>query len=329
MRMIKTCRIGHAYIFEGPSGVGKLDTAKAFAMSLICGNVKDGCACGDCKDCRMFQTGNHPDVRIVTNQLYDSSKKSTDILVDTVRSMKQEIYIKPYSAERKVYIVPNADTMNIFAQNSLLKVLEEPPDYCTIILIAENSNLFLPTVLSRAAIIKFFPLSKQEVLEYLKEQCPDISTEILHIAANTSGGSRTLALSLAKNDEANEIRSGVIDGLLNLLGRHRKSIYDMTLILKHNKDEKDFVFNVMQEFFKDLMFVKATGSTERITNIDKTSQMEQLADKISQKTPQKLLEILLKYVDYISKNISYAQIAQCISLELWEAINDRGYRSKI
>lgn len=103
----------------------------------------------------------------------------------------------------------------------------------------------------------------------------------------------------------------------------------MTLILKHNKDEKDFVFNVMQEFFKDLMFVKATGSTERITNIDKTSQMEQLADKISQKTPQKLLEILLKYVDYISKNISYAQIAQCISLELWEAINDRGYRSKI
>ncbi len=328
MRAAEADRVSHAYIFEGPEGVGKLDMAKAFAMTLLCSDAKEGCACGKCKDCSMFLSGNHPDVRVVTNQLYDSSKKSTDILVDTVRSMKREIYIKPYMAERKVYIVPKADTMNMFAQNSLLKVLEEPPQYCTIILVAENSNSFLPTILSRAPILKFFPLKANEVLEHLKRCCPDISDEVLQMTANMSGGSRSRALSLAESEEANEIRDNAVECITNLLGNRRKSIYDMTVFLKQNKDDSAFIINIMQEFFKDLMFVKS-GVADRITNLDKKEQLDKLASEITDKTPQRMLEILFKYNDYISKNISYAQIAQCISLELWEAINDRGYRSKI
>ncbi len=329
MRTVTSRRIGHAYIFEGPSGVGKLDMAKAFAMTLLCENTSDGCACGVCKSCSMFRSGNHPDVQVVTNQLYDSSKKSTDILVDTVRSMKQEIYIKPFSAERKVYIVPKADTMNMFAQNSLLKVLEEPPEYCTIILLAENSNSFLPTILSRAPVLKFFPLKPEDVFGYLEQNFPDTPDEILQMSANMSGGSLKRAKILLENDEANELRCGIIDCVVKLYGKSRKSIYDLSKYLKQNKDDAEFLFSVLQEFFHDVMLIKISGLVGRVTNADKMEQIEELADLVTEETPQRLLEILFKYNDYISKNISYAQIVQCMSLELWEAINDRGYRSKI
>ena len=147
VRSFEDGHVGHAYIFEGCRGIGRLSAAKAFAQLLMCENPADGEVCGRCKSCAMAESENHPDIQIVTNQLYDSTKKSADILVDTVRCMKRDIYIKPYCAERKIYIVPRADTMNVHAQNSLLKVLEEPPEYCTIILIAENSNQFLPTIL--------------------------------------------------------------------------------------------------------------------------------------------------------------------------------------
>ena len=86
-------RIGHAYIFEGPEGVGRLTMAKAFANLLVCTDINGGNVCQKCKACSMADSGNHPDIRIITNQLYDESKKSKDILVDTVRNMKQEIYI--------------------------------------------------------------------------------------------------------------------------------------------------------------------------------------------------------------------------------------------
>ena len=322
IQAVKSGHVGHAYIFEGPSGVGKLDLAKAFAMSLLCTAAENGCACGACKDCSQCLSGNHPDVQIVTNQLYDSSKKSTDILVDTVRNMKREIYIKPYSAERKVYIVPKADTMNVFAQNSLLKVLEEPPEYCTIILLAENSNMFLPTILSRAPIIKFFPLSETEVVEYLEKAHPDVPEESVKTAARLSGGSIRRAVEVIENADVEELRSKVFDYVGALVGRRRKSIYYLALFMKQNKDEAELIMNVFQEMFRDLMLVKTTGSCVGITNADKKIQIEKLAASISGKTPGRLLEILFKYSDYISKNISFAQISQCIGLELWEAIND-------
>ena len=119
--------ISHAYIFEGPDGVGRLTLAKAFAKMLVGG--ADG-----------ISADSHPDIIVVTNELYNQSKASKSLSVDTIRAMKADVYIKPYKADKKIYIIPKADTMLDTAQNSLLKVLEEPPEYCVIILITENAN---------------------------------------------------------------------------------------------------------------------------------------------------------------------------------------------
>lgn len=327
MRTISSGKVGHAYIFEGADGIGRLDTAKAFAASLLCRSPKDGAACGVCRDCTMCRTGNHPDMRIVTNQLYDSAKKTTDVLVDTVRSMKREIYIKPYSAERKVYILPKADTMNTFAQNSLLKVLEEPPEYCTIILIAENSNSFLPTILSRAVLLKLFPLSEEELKEYIAKKYSEIPPEKAELAARISGGSIARAAYFIEDGEAEALRDSLIKHIASLSSKRRRSIYDMAAFMRHNKEQKEFLFAVMRGFFRDLMYLSGTGDESRVINLDSLELMKELLQSANGCTARILLETVFKYEDYLSKNIGYAQAVQCLCLELWEAINGRGYRS--
>lgn len=318
-------RVGHAYIFEGPAGVGRLTTAKAFAQLLLCEAPQNGEVCGICKNCSMCRSENHPDIQIITNQLYDPTKKSTDVLVDTVRNMKKDVYIKPYASERKIYIVPKADTMNLHAQNSLLKVLEEPPEYCTIILLAENSNSFLPTILSRAVIIKFFPLANNEVETFLRKECPELGDDVAAVAA-MSDGCIGKALLMAESCETVELRNELFGLVAALTKKSAVPIYELSLFLKRNKDDIRLIFDMLRGLFRDLMLFKQAENTEGFSNGDKVAEIQKIGEKLYSNTPVKLLEILLKYNDYFSKNISLAQISQCLSLELWEAIHDRSYR---
>lgn len=323
-------RVGHAYIFEGQRGVGKCSVAMAFAQRLVCENPNGGEACGICTSCSRCNSKNHPDIQLVTNQLYDPSKKTVDILlVDTIRDMKRDVYIKPYESERKIYIIPKADTMNISSQNSLLKVLEEPPEYCTIILLAENSNSFLPTILSRAVTLKFFPNSEDEVREWLVKNSSETDTEKIDVAARLCGGSIGKAKELLESTETVQLRDEFIDRVFALSGGARRSIYDFSLFLKQNKDEISFLMNVLQEIFRDVLYIKQGDSIDRAANSDKKIKLQKFADYIHTKNSVKLLELLIKYNDYFSKNIGLGAVSQCLGLELWEAINDRGYRSKI
>lgn len=329
MQAADSGRIGHAYIFEGISGVGRMSTAKAFAQRLVCEVPHGGESCGECKNCAMSAAGSHPDIRVITNQLYDESKKSTDILVDTVRNMKNEIFIKPYMAQRKVYIVPKADTMNIHAQNSLLKVLEEPPLYCTIILIAENASLFLPTVLSRSVRVKFSPVEVDTVKRCLLENIGGMTEKTAEAKASMCGGSIGRARDLVEDEAVDVIRNETVERISALADSRHRPIYDMTLFLKRNKAEIDFILDIMQSLFRDLMYMSESGGGSHITNKDKKGELERLTAKIYKETPLCLLDTVLKYRACLAKNISYASVAQCMSMEIWEAIHDRSYRCKI
>ena len=90
--------------------------------------------------------------------------------VDTVRAARVDMFTKPYLSEKKVFIFPDAHTMTAGAQNALLKVLEEPPSYCVIILITENEKVLLPTVRSRAVVLRFLPLPDSVIARYQAEK---------------------------------------------------------------------------------------------------------------------------------------------------------------
>lgn len=327
-RAAATDSVGHAYIFEGQSGVGKYSTALAFASMLLCENKKDGEPCGECRICRMCSAGSHPDVRIITNQLYDTSKKSLNILIDTVRNMKREIYIKPAVGERKIYIIPNADTMNVPAQNSLLKILEEPPTYCTIIMLAESTGAFLETVLSRSVCIRLQPLDKNTVKKYLLEK-GKCDTEKAENAAGMSGGSIGKALEILEDGEAFKLRDEVLSFLGGMLNPSYRKMFDFIKFLKQKKSAYPEIFEVLEMFFTDLLLINEAHTEEDLQCTDKTELLRAFSDKLSSGASLELLDILLECKLCIKQNVNYSSVVQVMVMDFWEVIHDRSNRNKI
>ncbi len=307
--------ISHAYIFEGPSGVGRLSLAKAFAEKI-----------SECQ--KNVRLENNPDVIVVTNELYDSSKKKKSVSIDTIRSMKADVYIKPYMSRRKVYIIPNADSMLSAAQNCLLKVFEEPPEYCTIILIVSNSNALLPTILSRATLLRLQPLDTNDVESYLKEK-KGVADDMAKSLSIMSGGSIGKALALSEDTEVIALRGETIGHLVAICKNGYKPLYDFIRFLKQNKASVNTIFDIMLGWASDIARIKITGGTDLVLNTDKRAELTEVCSAITKEAAVRFEEIVLKYSLITSKNANYPIAMQCMATEYWEEIHGRNYRSAL
>lgn len=312
-------KIGHAYIFEGIKGVGKQSAALAFAAMALCENNKSGelfDSCGECKSCAMINAGSHPDVRIVTNELYEIERSSGIIAVDTIREMKSEVYTKSFMGGRKFFIVPNADMMNINAQNALLKVFEEPPQGTTVILLCENENKFLQTIRSRAVEIKFNPISSELIKEYLSNSECDKS--LINFAVDSSGGSIGYAKELLENEEFSVTQNLVSDYILGMINADYTKKYGFILYLKKNKDSIDFILSYLLSVLRDMLNSKLK---KQAINSGYGENICRIYERISVGEVLRLTDICLKYSDLILKNVNYKVAVQCMVLEIWEIIN--------
>ncbi len=155
----------HSYLFCGEDGVGKKLFAKEFSKYILCGGRKTGENSHE-----QIENGNHPDFQIVIPD-------GNSIKIEQIRNMQESIYNKPILSNRKVYIIDDSQKMTKDAQNALLKTLEEPPEYVTIILICSNENLLLNTIISRLIKIPFKPIRLEELKKY---------NEKVHVIASSS-----------------------------------------------------------------------------------------------------------------------------------------------
>ena len=143
--------LSHAYLICGPVGSGKHVLAETIAAAMVCeGTGKKPCML--CRHCRKSERGIHPDIVTI-----DREVDRKEIYVDQIRNLKSDAVILPNEAEKKVYIIKNAGSMNLMAQNALLKLLEEPPPHVALILITENAGLLLETVRSRCVELNLIP----------------------------------------------------------------------------------------------------------------------------------------------------------------------------
>lgn len=178
---IKNNTVKHSYIFFGIKGIGKKFTAIQFAKSLICKNVKDGLSCDICESCNKIEERLHPDVILVDfdyqKQLLDK-KEITSISIDTVRHIKQLSMLSSYEGGYKVFIIDKAETLQREASNSLLKILEEPPERCVFILIVSMLGVLPKTIISRCELIKFLPLNNEILKQILSKSNLEIRKSI-------------------------------------------------------------------------------------------------------------------------------------------------------
>jgi len=143
----------HAYLLHGPAGVGKRAAARAFAGALL-------------GDARRVDAGIHPDLRVL-------QPLGEMIRIDDIRALHHDLHMRPFEADRRVYLVFDAHRMNEDAAAALLKDLEEPPAYVTFLLVADELGHLPETIRSRCQLVPFRRLSREAVQSWIAERAPE------------------------------------------------------------------------------------------------------------------------------------------------------------
>lgn len=236
IRSVEDGRISHAQLFFGPHGVGKLPLAIAYAQYISCENRNEKDSCGTCRSCIKYSKLAHPDLHFVfpvVNVKQGASKAVSDHFIQQWREtvplnpyitenqwyevigaenkqglisrnesteVLRKLSLKSYESEYKILILWLAEKMNPPAANSLLKLIEEPPDKTVFLLISENTDQIIPTILSRTQMIRVGPLEAENLKEGLKERFPD-GEDIIEDVIQRANGDFSIALQLMEEDE--------------------------------------------------------------------------------------------------------------------------------
>ena len=188
-RSLEADRLAHAYLFQGPGGVGKQLFARELAAVINCAAPKGIEVCGVCSSCKKMAAGSHPDFVLV-------SPEKGAIKIDQIRSLIKDLSFDPYEGKSRVVVIEDVHTMRQEAANALLKTLEEPPPNNLLILTADASGNVLQTILSRCQTIPFYSLTTDETVAILLQQDTEIDEETALLLARLSEGSPGNALLL-------------------------------------------------------------------------------------------------------------------------------------
>jgi DNA polymerase-3 subunit delta' len=178
----------HAYLFHGPAGVGKRELARRFGAELLGDHAR-------------VERGSHPD-------LYVLEPLGEQIRIDDIRELRRDLHMRPFEAERRVYLVFGADSLNEDAADALLKDLEEPPPYAVVVLVAEQVGPLPETIRSRCQLVPFRRLSERAMREAIGERAPELDEESVTALARVAAGRLGRAVQLL--DEAAAQRRGEV-----------------------------------------------------------------------------------------------------------------------
>ena len=229
-KSIELNKNSHSYIFWGIEGIGKKLIAKEFAKNILCLEQQKEC---NCKSCIEFDSNNNPDFQLI-------EPNEGKVKIEQIREMQRKVAEKPIISTKKVYIIDNADTMTTEAQNCLLKTLEEPPEYITIILICTNEDNLLSTIKSRCTRMHFESVDTEEVRKYIIQNYPD--QEISENIINLSQGSIGKAIKLNQNKN---IYENIEKILLSMQSKDLIEIVQMSEEIYKTKEEINSILDYM------------------------------------------------------------------------------------
>lgn len=295
---LKNKKISHAYIFEGPNGSGKNMLAKAFAKALEC-EAGYGDSCNMCRSFHQMDTGNQPDVKWLTHE------KPATISVDDVRTqINADMAIKPYSSKYKIYIVDEAEKMNEQAQNALLKTIEEPPEYGIIMLLTNNLEAMLPTILSRCIAFHLKPVDNYKIVEFLEKEygVPDYKARI---CAAFSQGVVGKAIQMASSEEFNDLQYHVLNIVKNV---HEMDVYEVIEAVKRlsaYKTDINDVIDMMMVWYRDVLILKVTKDANAIVYKDEYRFLMDQAKRSSYEGLNEIIQSLEKAKARLTANVNF------------------------
>lgn len=291
---IKSNMISHAYMFEGPSGVGKNTMARELATTLL----------------EMENLFNSPDYIEITPD-------GNSIKIAQIRKLQSDILVKPYKSY-KIYVIDEAQKMTVEAQNALLKTLEEPPKYAIIILITNNKESLLDTIKSRCEIIKFTPIPLVEVADYLIQTGVDKNRASL--LANFSRGSMQKAIELSESEDFHIMRDEVQKYVETFLTGSMLDIMDIQSSIEKYKDNITNVLDLLVNYFRDIMMVKENVDSSMIINLDRLVFIKNMSTKITYSQLSKIIDIIEETKNKLRSNCNFNISIQVMTLNIYEVI---------
>ncbi len=307
-RVRRRSRLAHAYLFTGPSGVGKRLFALELAKALLCEGRNDRQtleACDHCTSCSLFDAATHPDFFLTSRP-----EESLEVPIESIRELCQAFSLKPARGRVKVAVLDDADDLNTEAANCFLKTLEEPPPGALLILIGNSVDLQLPTIVSRCQVVRFSPLPDQLVEELLRrdEAAPNLLPALVRLSRGSPGQARQLA-----DPALWDFRRKLLEGIVNLDGNVvclTKQWLEFTeeagKEAAKQRRRASLVLRLLVEFLRDALRFREFGTTHAAA-ADDIPLLEAL-------TRQADSELLLKWIDRCVE--SQVQIESFVQLVL-------------
>lgn len=269
-RALAQNRVPHAYLFEGPEGVGKRSCAQALGLALICPE-QPGKGCGTCNTCLRAEAGLHPDIRYFQPEGRDIKKEVADEIV----ALASE---RPHESPARLLIIDEADKLNPSAANCLLKTLEEPAAGNHLVLVTSAPARLISTIQSRTQRVRFSALPNAVVAKHLESQ--GIDSERANLAATLANGSLSRAIALAAGDEDQAAWESVARVREAAAGRTVGNIMDTagSFAGKEGREPMVAVLDLLARLYRDAL-VSAGGAPELVLLSSKRSEIDDIIDR--------------------------------------------------
>lgn len=308
---IELDKISHAYIINGEVDSGKKMLARAFATTLQC-EEGGSSPCNKCQSCLQAESGNHPDIITVTHE------KPGVISVDEIREqLVDSMTVKPYKSKYKIYIVPDAQLMNVQAQNAILKTIEEPPEYGIIILLTANLDKMLETVRSRCVILNTRPVRERDMLEYLTKTM-GLTEEKAYFCLDFAQGNLGKAIKLAGNDEYVSIIESVVEVQKKIQELDVEELSKALSEIEKFKLSMDDYMDLMTMWYRDVLMLKVTGNVDKLLFKGEYSTLKKQASVLSYKGIETKIDAIARAKKRLDVNANFDITMELLLLTLKE-----------
>ena len=307
-------RIVHAYLFAGDKGMGKKVLARFFAHSLVCFSPDFNGACNVCPACRLFLNSTNADCR-------ETEPEGSSIGVDQIKKLFEDVNVKPLYSKRKVYSIFEADKMTVQAQNSLLKILEEPPRHVVILLTASNYESLLDTVKSRVVRINIKPVSPKIIFEQLAAYRQDENYK--YFVSLFSGGNPGKAKIMMESEKLILLRHEIIEGLYQIVENKTTSLVsanNLQKIIIENKEDIEFILEVMTTFARDVIVALTCAQNPVLINYDKKGIIFESAKRLNLYSMIAFTDTIYDMFVKLKRNVNFQLLAEVVFATIMEVL---------
>jgi len=303
-RALQSGRLAHAYLFEGPDGVGKQLLALALVRALFC---TQGTGCGTCAACRKVDHHNHPDLHLL-------EPDGGVIRIEQVREIQRELAFRPLEARQKICLIDNAEAMNTAAANALLKTLEEPPGDALLILLSARPDSLLPTIRSRCQRIPFGRLPHDLLSRLLMERL-ELDTTEAHLLSALSEGSLKKALGRDRELYLNR-RPELLKAVAGMHASRISPISALATRLAEDKEQLPDLLDLLQSYLRDQLLHRQGRPDRELVNIDLVELIRQQAANRSTTQLLDQLDALTECRRQLQRNVNRQLALEHLLLKL-------------